>query len=300
MGLREMAENTALNDAVRDVLEHQGRVLLDDPQRCEQALTDSKLSPEDVAGLMAAVAAGVPKRLMRTVPARITSDTVTGLAHGLTGTAGLSPEIARQSVEAWAHGLRIAIEAPAVAAPETAAAKSPKGGAAKTETFSPQATTTEPQPTPPPPKDIPPALPKPPVNITTALLVPVAAIAGGLIGLLGFGIYYAVVLIALNFVFQHHIGPRELGEITGRTMVIVGFPCGVLAGISWLELRRKFDWLGWTVAAVVALVLAVFPFVNGIAPIFGIWVQFGAFGIVGLFAVFGIAAKFDKLSPKKY
>jgi hypothetical protein len=295
-----MAGKPPLNDILRSIIDHQGRVLLDDPERCAQVLQGTRLDKEDVAGLMSAVTGGIPKRLMRTVPARITNDTVMGLAHKLAGDTGLSADMARQSVEAWAYALHVEVadsfEALKTEAPKTEPPKTEPVAEPKVETVKP----VDPvQPTPPPPTDNPAVLLKPPLKIKAALLTPVGAIAGGIIGIIVFGFYYVAVLFVMNFVFQHHLSQGAIGEIAGETSVVVGMPCGVLAGISWVELRYKYDWLGWTVAAVMALIFALYPFVAGIVPVFKQWGQFNALGIFALFGVFGIAAKFDELKPRK-
>ncbi|HVZ29821.1 MAG TPA: hypothetical protein VG839_05470 [Asticcacaulis sp.] len=288
-----MAIDIALNDALRGIVEHQGRNLLDDPDRCAQALADAKLSPEDIAGLMAAVKEGVPKRLLRTAPPRITPDTVTGLAHGLANSTHVSLDQARQSVEAWAYALRVEVSAPPTAEPAKPEAPAIEQ---KAETFNSQAPAADQvQSTPPPPTN----LPKPPLKIKAALLTPLAAIVGGIAGIVVFGIYYVATLLVLNLLFQHHLSGNEIGEIAGQTSAVMGLPCGVLGGMSWIELRYRYDWLGWTVAGIVALVLALYPFVHGIGQIFMTWAQFGAFGIVALFGVLGIAGKLSEIGAKR-
>lgn len=290
-----MADKSPLNDVLRSIIDHQGRGLLDDSDRCAQVLQGTRLNKDDVAGLLAAAAQGIPKRLMRIEPPRITPDTVFGLAHRLAGDTGLSGDMARQSVEAWAYALRVEVTGtPDLSKPE------PPKVAPKPETVKPETVKTDhPIPTPPPPLNNPTVLPAPPLKIKAALLTPVAAIGGGIAGIIIFILYYIAALAVLNLVFQHHLSAYQIGQIAGQSSFFVGMPCGVLAGISWIELRYKYDWLGWIVAAVTALVLALYPFVAGIGLIFGLWAQFNVFGIVALFGVFGISAKLSEVGAKR-
>ena len=94
----------SINEVLRGIVERHGRALFDDPRRCESCLRDTSLTPKEIAGIMAALRAGIPKRLSA-MPA-IGDKGIANFAGELSDSSGLSEQVALRSVGAWAFALQ--------------------------------------------------------------------------------------------------------------------------------------------------------------------------------------------------
>jgi hypothetical protein len=97
----------SVNEVLQEIIGRHGRILLDDHRRCEGCLRDSSLAGRDVSGIMAALKAGIPKRLAampESVP--LGEKGLANFAAELSESSGLSDKVALQSVQAWAFALR--------------------------------------------------------------------------------------------------------------------------------------------------------------------------------------------------
>lgn len=93
------------NQVLRDIIDRHGRILLDHPQRCEGCLRDSALATKEFAGIMAALKAGIPKRLAALPDAALSEKGLANFAVELSESSGLSDQVALSSVTAWAYAL---------------------------------------------------------------------------------------------------------------------------------------------------------------------------------------------------
>lgn len=99
--------STSVNDSLRQIMDRHGAALLNDNRRCESCLRDGGFSGREMAGLVAALKAGVPKRLTAIPAGTLTAKGVSSFAAELSDQSGLSDAVARSSVEAWAYALRV-------------------------------------------------------------------------------------------------------------------------------------------------------------------------------------------------
>ncbi len=111
---------------LRDIIDRHGRVLIDDPRRCEACLRDADLTDRDRAALSAAVKQGVCRRLLSLPEGAFGPQTVTALTAELAEQSGLKDDLCRRAVEAWAHAFRMDAAAPAVGEPPIVRPKDPK------------------------------------------------------------------------------------------------------------------------------------------------------------------------------
>jgi hypothetical protein len=94
----------SVSEVLRGIVDRHGRILLDDHRRCESCLRDSSLAPKEISGLIVALKAGIPRRIVA-MPA-VGDKGVANLAAELAEASGLSDQLALSSVTAWAFALR--------------------------------------------------------------------------------------------------------------------------------------------------------------------------------------------------
>jgi hypothetical protein len=95
-----------LQQQLRQILERDGRTILNTPKRLEALLREH--CPEndsEIKLLMAAFAQGVPEKLMRAAPGVPPEVTYAKLTNSLQHNLALNPETARRAVDAWAEAL---------------------------------------------------------------------------------------------------------------------------------------------------------------------------------------------------
>ncbi|CAH1648955.1 hypothetical protein [Chelatococcus asaccharovorans] len=96
--------NGSVNEVLRGIVERHGQVLLEDHRRCESCLRDSSLAPKEISAIVAALKAGIPKRIAA-MPA-VGDKGVANFAAELAEASGLSEQLALTSVAAWAFALQ--------------------------------------------------------------------------------------------------------------------------------------------------------------------------------------------------
>ena len=92
---------------LRQIIDQHGRLLLDDPGRCEACLGDADLADRDLAALSAAVKQGVCRRLLALPEGAFGPQTLTAFAAELAEQSGLKEDLCRRAVEAWAYACRL-------------------------------------------------------------------------------------------------------------------------------------------------------------------------------------------------
>jgi hypothetical protein len=94
------------------ILARHGPVLLDDHRRCEACLRDTQLSRKEIAGLIAVAKSGLPARFLQHYPSGLTPIAIANYAERLSDETGLSLELARSSLQAWASALQVGQQPP--------------------------------------------------------------------------------------------------------------------------------------------------------------------------------------------
>ena len=112
-----------VHDALREIVERHGTAVIDDVRRCEACIREAPLAKPEVAGLVAALREGIPKRLLRLPAGTLGRAGLETLAAELASNGGLNEALAQRSVEAWAYALGLAPPAADARQPETREAK---------------------------------------------------------------------------------------------------------------------------------------------------------------------------------
>lgn len=276
-----------ISEALRDIVDRHGRGLLEEPRRFESLLRDSALANRDIAGLVAALKDGVPKRLSALPGEALNPQTLTSIATELSERSGLRQDIAQGSVDAWVHALQLGKPVPepqrqeAFALDQKAAEEAPT--IAETGRVPEKGKTSVRRLT----------APSQAGGSTwkTVALLPPVIIAGALAGFIIAGIYYAVAGLVLSQLFQVN---ANLGVFVGAAAGAIGIPIGVLIAIGAVQSRRGFDRRCWIFAVIFGLPFIVLALLN-LGNALVLWGNFKAFGFVALFGFIGVVERLDQM-----
>ena len=275
-----------ISEVLRDIVDRHGRGLLEEPRRFESLLRDSTLANRDIAGLVAALKDGVPKRLYAFPKEALNQQTLTSIATELSERSGLRQDVAQGSVDAWLHALQLGKSVPE---PQRQEAVAVDQKAAEQGTFAAMGHVPEKGKTSvwrlTPPSEARGSTWK------TVALLPLVIILGAVAGFIIAGIYYTVVGLLLSQFFQVN---ANLGVYVGVAAGGVGIPIGVLIAIGTFQSRRGFDRRCWIFAAIFALPFVVLALLN-LGNALVLWGNFKAFGYVALFGFIGVVERIDRM-----
>jgi hypothetical protein len=95
----------AAQEVLKDIIARHGRSLLEHRRRCEGCIRDTGLSEREINGLLAALKAGIAVRISELGSTGLTPVALSTYASRLHEDSGLDQDLARWSVDCWAHAL---------------------------------------------------------------------------------------------------------------------------------------------------------------------------------------------------
>jgi hypothetical protein len=286
-----MSMGHTAQEVLKDIIARHGRSLLKDRRRCEGCIRDAALSEREINGLMGALKAGIPARISEPGSTGLTPAALSTYASQLAEESGLDQELARWSVDCWAHALGVGIRGEPGADQRQQDAPEPREqGGQRAAPDQPREQSAEPEQVSPSAND---RGGRVLMNIITSIFFIILLSVGVFIFAL---VYFAVVYGGFAWLSASGaVNPNRLGEQAAAAAGAYAFPAGSFLFVEffWDRLVRKngeADYVARAIAGVLAAILSAASLFAFLVPAFyaanaykapGIFLTLAFGGLVG-------------------